>query len=156
MPTRARHRWRRPGRARARVRVPYPVRFFLNQVSRVWDTADRTRSAIRIWTRISPTANRKPSRTVGRFLSKMNHCIRPNRCNRSVGFGQFYPSRSAINSAPFLSNNTHKNRKKYRKGKRIPSSAFRSENSATRIPKRLPTDSENSFWNKTQKIQQIL
>ena len=28
-------------------------------------------------------------------------------CNRSVGFGPFYPSRSAINSAPFLSIKIH-------------------------------------------------
>ena len=77
--------------------------------------------------RLSATADRKPPRTVGRFL------FETNRCNRSVGFGWFYPSRSAINSALFLSNKKHRNKKKYRKGKRVPSSAFLSENSATRV-----------------------
>ena len=32
------------------VRVPYLLRFFLNRVSRVWVTADHTRSVIRIRT----------------------------------------------------------------------------------------------------------
>ena len=30
-----------------------------------------------------------------------------NHCNRSIGFGRIYPSRGAINNAPFLSNKTH-------------------------------------------------
>ena len=81
---------RRRSRARARARV----------------TADHTRSAIRIRTRISATAVRKPTQTVGRLLSKTN------RCNRSVGIGPLYPSRSAINSAPLLSNKTHNTEQK--------------------------------------------
>jgi len=44
--------------------------------------------------------------------------FRPNRCNRSVRFGRIYPSRSAINSAPFLSNKTQQIQQNTQKRKR--------------------------------------
>ena len=89
-------------RVRVRVRVPYPVRFFLNRVSRVWVTADRTRSAI--WIRNTTTADMKPPRIVtmvGRFLSEMNCCNGSDWTVATVRTD--LPPRSAINSAPFLS-----------------------------------------------------
>jgi len=49
-----------------------------------------------------------PKRTVATVQTEPLQRFRPNRCNRSVGFGPFYPSRSAINSAPFLSIKTHR------------------------------------------------
>ena len=104
-------------RCRTRVRVPYLVQFFLNRVSRVWVTADHTRSAILI--RNTTTVDRKPPRTVtmvGRFLSEMSReplqrlgdfylkrTIATVQTKPLQPFGRICLSWSAINSAPFLS-----------------------------------------------------
>ena len=76
-----------------------------------------------------------------------------NRCNHSVGFGHFYPSRSAINSAPFSQSKTHQHQQQQKQEENKFSAfwtsttqfqkwlATGSGNSATRIPKRLPRDS---------------
>ena len=56
----------------SRARVPYPVRFFLNRISQIWVTADRTRSAIGI--RTDSAQRLTENRRVGRFLSETNRC----------------------------------------------------------------------------------
>ena len=68
-----------PGRAQARV--PYLVRFFSTGY------ADHTRSAIRIRTESEQTADRKPPRTVGQFLSETNHCNGSDRIVATVQSG---------------------------------------------------------------------
>ena len=82
MPTHVHAAVPEPGRAR----VPYPVRFFLNRILRVWVTADRTRSAIRIRTDSAQrlTENR---RTVGQFLSETNRCNGSDRTVATVRLG---------------------------------------------------------------------
>ena len=61
-----------------------------------------------------------------------NHCNGSDRTVATVEFGHFYPSRSAINSAPFSQTKTHKNTTNI-KEEYVPSSAFRRGKSATRI-----------------------
>ena len=76
------------------------VRFFLNQVSRVG------------LQRIVPTLpfGSEPNQRKADAVSVWNELLqrfRPNRCNCSVRFRPKYPSQSAINSSPLLSNRTH-------------------------------------------------
>ena len=127
--TRARARRRRPACASAvaRVRVPYPVRFFLNRVSRAWVTADRARFAIQ--TRTSATADRKPPRTVGRFLSETNRC---NGSDRTVATVR--SETDGFTPPPFLSFQNTQHTEAIQKRK-TSSSAFRSGTSATQIQK---------------------
>ena len=89
--------------SRARVRVPYPVRFFLNRVSRVCMGLQRIAPAplSRPATAQQLTGNRRE--LLQRFGS---FCLKRTLATIQIEplqpFGRICPSRTAINSAPFL------------------------------------------------------
>ena len=119
-----------------------------------------------------PDPNRSAQRLLVNRRGQLGGCcgwneplqwFRSSRCNRSVDFGHFFPSRSAINSAPYSQTKTEPN---------IEISSLRSEvrsslsdlkwlptwsvHSATRFSKRLPRDFAKFVLKEGQKIQQIL
>ena len=101
-------RRRRRRGARARVWVRYPVRFFLNRVSRVWVTRILPAPLSGSY-RTAPRNGCQPTAADGWAVAavEMNHCNGSDRTVATVRFGPFYPSRRAINSAPFSQIRTH-------------------------------------------------
>jgi len=95
-----------------------------------------------------------------------NHCNGSDRTVATVEFGHFYPSRSAINSAPFSQIKTHNRSNKWEISS---SSAFWSGLSATQARSDFQREVgilqlefrsnfqeilQNSFWKRAQKILQ--